>query len=172
MRNLLTRTGLAALVAGTALWCTTQAAPALYIETGGIVAVEAEHVASRTDQAEDPFHGWKIVPAEDPGDQVYIDARGNAYVQVLPNTGDNANVPERVQNTPWADYYVEIATPGVYRLWLRWGGYSGDSDSMYASIVELKDGLGGTHPDWYRYGRTVNDVTLGDNSFNHHDGLL
>ena len=145
---------------------TTQAAAALYLESGGVVAVEAEHVASRTDQPDDPFHGWKIVPAEDPGDQAFVNARGNSYLQVLPNTGDNANVPERVQNPPWADYYVEITTPGVYRLWLRWGGYSGDSDSMYAAIVELKDGLGGTHADWYRYGRSINDVAAGDNDFN------
>jgi hypothetical protein len=154
----------ASLLAATMFW--SQAAPALYLESGGIVTVEAEHVGARTDQPDDPFHGWKIVPTEDAGESTYIDARGNQYVQVLPNTGDNANVPERVQNPPWADFYVEITTPGVYSLWLRWGGYSGDSDSMYASIVELKDGFGGANADWYRFGRNINDATAGDNSFN------
>lgn len=166
MRKLISRACLAGLLASATGVLTTQAAAALYLESGGVVAVEAEHVADRTDQPDDPFHRWTIVPTEDAGDQTFVNARGNQYVQVLPNTGDNASVPERVQNPPWTDYYVEITTSGVYRLWLRWGGYSGDSDSMYAAIVELKDGFGGTHADWYRYGRSINDVALGDNDFN------
>jgi hypothetical protein len=143
-----------------------RAASPLYAEAAGVVAVEAEHFSSRTDQSEDPQHGYKIIPTEDPGDQEYKNARGGQYIQVLPNSGDNANVTERVNNAPYVDYQVFITTPGTYRLWLRWGGYSGDSDSAYAQIVELMDGAGGANQDWYRFSRNINDATAGDNDFN------
>ncbi|BCU77661.1 PQQ-dependent sugar dehydrogenase [Luteolibacter sp. LG18] len=46
------------------------------------------------------------------------------------------------------DYKIRIATPGVYRLWLRWSGTNTSSDALYAGIVELADGSGG-RPDYY-----------------------
>jgi len=49
------------------------------------------------------------------------------------------------------NYKVQIATTGQYRLYLRFSGYDGSSDSMYAQIVELIDGLETGQPDWYRY---------------------
>ncbi len=142
------------------------AATPIYAEAGGVVAVEAEHFSGRTDQAEDPQHSWRIIPTEDAGEQEYKNARGGQYIQVLPNSGDNANVPERVNNPPFVDYKVFVTTPGTYRLWLRWGGYSGDSDSAYAQIVELIDGTGGANQDWYRFSLSINDATAGDNDFN------
>lgn len=156
--------GLLSVLMGAAASSLTAAT--IYKEAGGVAAVEAEHYYARTDQAEDPFHKWLVIPDDDPGEQTYANARGNKYIQVLPNSGANANTPEVVNNTPHIDYKVLITTPGTYRLWLRWGGYSGDSDSMYGQIVELKDGNGGANPDWYRYGLSVNDATLGDNDFN------
>ena len=50
-----------------------------------------------------------------------------------------------------ADYRVDITAPGQYRLWIRWASYDSGSDSMYAQIVELADGPGGSIRDWYRY---------------------
>src|SRR5262249_8662026 len=93
-------------------------------------------------------------------------ARGGQYIQVLPNSGENFNTSsDVVYDLPTVEYKVFISTPGTYRLWLRWGGYSGDSDSAYAEIVELKDGIGGTIMDWYRFSLNINDATAGDNDF-------
>jgi hypothetical protein len=149
MRKLLTRTLLAALLAsGTGVF-TTRAA--VYAEAGGIVTVEAEHPDSRTAEEADPFHAWTIIPTEDPGPDTFANARGGQYLQTLPNSGANNNLETSWSNRPWADYLVQINTPGLYRMYLRWNGYTGNN-SMYAEIVELKDGPGGAIADWYRWG--------------------
>jgi hypothetical protein len=51
------------------------------------------------------------------------------------------------------DFKVQISTPGLYRLWVRWGGYDGSSDSLYGQIVELM--TPGPGPDWYRFAQTT-----------------
>ncbi|QDT07446.1 Quinoprotein glucose dehydrogenase B precursor [Rubripirellula lacrimiformis] len=47
------------------------------------------------------------------------------------------------------DYEIHFEIPGIYRLYLRWDGYDGASDSIYAGFVELADGVGGENADWY-----------------------
>jgi hypothetical protein len=135
----------------TAPWL--QAAP--FQEAGGQVVIEAEHFETR---AHDPDgrHHWHIVPAEDgldtfkdfgvttengdpalnnPG--VIPGARGDAYIQATPASGQGKTTPADVGAPPNVTYLVKIDTPGSYRLWLRYGGLDGNSDVMYAEIVEI-----------------------------------
>lgn len=135
------------------------ASPAIYKEAGGIVVVEAEHFDSRTDNASDAHH-WAIIPDESgnpdtPVDQGFVNARGDKYMQSLPDGGANNNAVDRVSIDPFLDFKVQITTPGEYRLWLRWGGWDGASDSIYGQIVEMRT-PGGPGPDWYRFARSIN----------------
>jgi len=88
----------------------------------------------------------------------YANPSGN-YMQILPDEdggGDNNNTSTPFgavhdsANTPYLDFTVRIGAgqTGDYRLWLRISGYDGNSDSMYATLVEQQDGSGGV-PDWY-----------------------
>src|SRR4030095_15952194 len=89
------------------------------------------------------------------------------YIKSVPDSaggGQNKTAPGDVGTDPAADYKIQLTTPGTYRLWLRWGGYDGSSDSIYGEIVELRDGPGGKVNDWYRFARTLanNDFALPD----------
>jgi hypothetical protein len=122
---------------------------AVFVATGGRVVVEAELFQSRTS-----FGGadWRIVPDEAAGVARFFHARGS-YLQVLPEAGlANANVPP-FDRGPAVRYRVQIDTPGAYRLFPRFDGFDGGSDSLYAGIVELRDGVGVGQADWYRFGQ-------------------
>src|SRR6266542_4220776 len=125
---------------------------AVYQESGGQVVIEAEHFDSRTTNIDS--HHWHIAPLEDvPGEiaTAYTNVRGSAYIQALPNSGANHNTADTAVTDPFANYRVFIQTTGTYQLYLRWGATTGDDDSMYGCIAQLKDGVGGTVADWYRY---------------------
>lgn len=135
---------------------------AIYKESSGIVVVEAEHFDSRTTNTDN--HHWHVVPddngldflADSPGDTGildYLNPRAGKYVQSLPDSpagGTAYNTVPQVCIDPHLDFKVQITTPGVYRLWVRWGGYDGSSDSLFGQIVEMK-APAGPGPDWYRY---------------------
>ncbi|MBW3539574.1 MAG: right-handed parallel beta-helix repeat-containing protein, partial [Planctomycetes bacterium] len=125
----------------------TTSGPVL-LESGGVVVAEAEdHFTDRT-----TVNGrqWRVVPGEDPGDVAHANARGGAYLQVLPDSGGGSSTSPPFGTVPAVQYTVRIATPGQYQLFVRWDGHDGGSDSMYGSIVELRDGTGG-QADWYRF---------------------
>jgi serine/threonine protein kinase/tetratricopeptide (TPR) repeat protein len=61
-----------------------------------------------------------------------------------------ANSPDR----PAALYRLRIQTPGQYQLYLRYDGQDGDSDSVWARIDELSDGVGGRVADVYGFPAT------------------
>ncbi|HYT60392.1 MAG TPA: hypothetical protein VEL06_09485, partial [Haliangiales bacterium] len=125
---------------------------AVYQESGGQVVIEAEHFDSRTTNIDS--HHWHIAPLEDVPAEIataFTNARGNAYIQALPNSGANHNTADTAVTDPFANYRVFIQTTGTYQLYLRWGATTGDDDSMYGSIAQLKDRVGGTVADWYRY---------------------
>jgi hypothetical protein len=156
------RAWLATLLAGALGWCSTEAAS--FLESGGRVVMEAEHFAAKQDRSTDSMH-WHVVPDDNRSDFLndapadtqtpeYTGARGNAYIVSLPNAGRNLNTVEDVGAAPWVDYPVKISMAGEYQLYLRWAGYDTAADSIYAQIVEKKDGLGGDAADWYRYSRT------------------
>lgn len=141
------------LVAGTALtvgWLGQ--AQKIYQEVDGRVVVEAENVSERT---AGPNHQWLIVPDEEanpvPASSDARPASNPRYLQVLPNGAGGYTDPLA---DPHADFKVLINTaPGTYQLWLRWRGHSGNEDSLFTSVAELSDGVGGTVPDWYRFNR-------------------
>lgn len=135
----------------------TRAATIVYDEVAGRVVVEAEHFASKIDDPDG--HHYHIVPDDDGKDSYgdthitdYLNARGDKYIVSLPDSpggGVNHNSASGVSGPPSVDYKVNINTPGTYRLWLRWKGYDGSSDSMYAQIMEISS------PAWYRYAAGV-----------------
>src|ERR1041385_5807744 len=127
---------------------------AVYQEVGGIVVVEAEHFDSRVADPANPDHTWKIIPDQDPGtgSGPSLNARGNKYIESLPDAGLNNNADTSVVGIPpYVDYKVSISTIGTYRLWLRWAGWDGASDSMYAQVLEVRKSNGGTGAEFYRY---------------------
>ncbi|MBK8090413.1 MAG: PQQ-dependent sugar dehydrogenase [Verrucomicrobiaceae bacterium] len=74
---------------------------------------------------------------------------GGLLMQAQPDNGPGSVPFSGAGSGPSIDYYVQFTTPGTYRLYLRWDGHDGASDSIYAGIVELADGVGGTHADWH-----------------------
>jgi hypothetical protein len=129
---------------------------ATYKEAGGVVVVEAEHFDVRTVNADG--HRWAIMPDENgnpdtAADAGFANARGGKYMQSLPDAaggGAAYNTAATVGIDPHLDIRVQISNPGRYRLWIRWGGYDGSSDSMFGQIVEMKSPAG-PGPDWYRF---------------------
>ncbi len=140
---------LAAVVAATLMLVAVGPASAvIFVEANGVLAGEAELFTSRTDVPGGA--NWTVVPDEGVGDGI-TNARGGRYLQNLPDATGGGGGPN---NDPTASYSILINTPGEYRLFLRWEGNSnnfGASDSLFADIVELKDGAGGTIPDWYEF---------------------
>jgi len=138
---------------------------ATYKESGGRVLVEAEHFDVRTANADG--HIWQLMPDESgmpftPADAGFANARGGQYMQSQSDVaggGTNYNSSIAVVGQdPHLDFKVQISNPGQYRLYIRWGGYDGSSDSMYAQILEVRTTVGGAGPDWYRYvGNNAND---------------
>lgn len=119
-----------------------------FLEQAGQVVIEAENYTSRTLVAGDT-DGWFIVPDErGPAGALASNARGGKYVQSLPDdvSAGGPTVP------PSIEYQVQISTPGQYRLYLRWDGNTantGQSDSIFVDIKEIKDGVGVGQADWY-----------------------
>ncbi|MBM3878791.1 MAG: hypothetical protein FJ387_03590 [Verrucomicrobia bacterium] len=156
------RTNQGAVVLAAVLWLATPLTgqAAVYQESGGRVVIEAEHYDSRTVNPAGNRH-WHLVPDEDanpdPNDFPpfwFVDARGNQYMQVLPDiTGNDFihNTDSQVDIDPKLDFRVRINTPGTYRLFLRWTAPDTQGNSLYAQVLELKDGPGGAIADWYRY---------------------
>lgn len=92
---------------------------------------------------------------------------GNLFMQVQPDDGPGSVPYSGAGSGPSIDYYIQFTVPGTYRLYLRWDGHDGASDSIYAGITELEDGVGGTNPDWYEdYNHTTSnfDQQLWDGS--------
>jgi len=148
--------GIAACMAALAIASTPVKAATIFKEAGGRVVIEAEHFTSRTSNA-DGGH-WMVVPDEGPpptGTPTFANARGGSYISSQPDSagaGINHNgATDAIDTPPFIDYKVNIATAGEYQLWMRWGGYDGSSDSIYAQIVELN----ATSPRWYRFARSI-----------------
>ncbi|MFO7898648.1 MAG: PEP-CTERM sorting domain-containing protein [Planctomycetota bacterium] len=136
-----------ALLAGSV----SAAAGPTFLESGGRVVVEAEHFAASVPYVTgNGTTEWKPVPVTNAPTNGAANARGgdpDSYVQCLPDAGPGVGGPN---NPPCVDYSVRISTTGTYRLWLRWDGFDGSSDSLYAGVVELADGPLGP-ADWYRF---------------------
>jgi len=133
-----------------------------YDEAGGMVVGEGELFTSRITAGNGT--AWTIKPTENSGTAIIdggpivSNARGGEYAQTLPDNQSpgGSNVPPEIR------YRMMIDTVGTYRLYVRWDGNNsnrttrGQSDSMFADVVELKDGTGGTIADWYELTESVN----------------
>ncbi|HEY2415095.1 MAG TPA: RHS repeat-associated core domain-containing protein [Pirellulaceae bacterium] len=118
-----------------------------FTEVGGQVTVEAEHFTSRSSgQNKD----WNVVPGEDPGVNPAVNFRGTGFLQVLPET-NGFNGDPLGDTGPSVDYKLHINTPGAYQLYVRMASFDAGSDSMYARILELGDGPGGSILDYVQY---------------------
>lgn len=115
-----------------------------YEEVGGVIVGEAELFSKRT--AGSTGAQWTVVPDESPGEGRILKPRGGKYVQLLPDNG--------TLGSPTIEYKLRIRTTGTYRLFLRWEANPtsvSTSNSLHASVVELKDGVGGQIADNYQF---------------------
>jgi len=109
-----------------------------YVETDGLIVAEAENHHGMT-----PTGG--VAWVEITGASMILNARNGAFLQALPDDG--------TQQT-WATgagvrYRLQINTPGVYSVSLRWDGSGGvGSNSLFFGILELADNAGNA-PDWF-----------------------
>ncbi|MGE9268670.1 MAG: PEP-CTERM sorting domain-containing protein, partial [Verrucomicrobiales bacterium] len=129
------------------------------------VVGEAEIYSYRED---DGNNSWRVVPTEDAGAGTGANYRGTGYIQSLDDNGSGGGP----RSTPSISYEMNISTTGTYRLYLRYeantttSGTAGASDSLFAGILELSDGTGGTIADHYQF----NDSYDGDFATNPWDG--
>lgn len=128
-----------------------------YVVTNGVVTGEAENYHARVTGNGDQ---WLEAPtnAVVPTGVTFENASGGLFMQAQPDNGPGSVPFSGAGSGPSIDYSVQFTVPGTYRLYLRWDGHDGSSDSIYAGIVELADGIGGTHADWYEdFSHTTSD---------------
>ncbi|MCP3904596.1 MAG: VCBS repeat-containing protein [Planctomycetes bacterium] len=129
------------------------------VEEDGRVVFEAEEFSARSPVISG--HEWLIVPQESAGVAPRAVFRGTGYIQSLPDNNSNTGG----LNGSFIEYRMSIQTTGTYRLFARWDGHNGSSDSFFASIVELSDGAGGSIPDWWELVPPCGSVPLTDGNF-------
>ena len=119
-----------------------------YVVTNGVVTGEAENYHARATGNGDQ---WLEAPTNAivPTGVTFENANGGLFMQAQPDNGPGSVPFSGAGSGPSIDYSVQFTVPGTYRLYLRWDGHDGSSDSIYAGIVELADGIGGTHADRY-----------------------
>jgi len=149
-----------AVFSGTAV----QASILAYVESGGQVVGEGETFSSRSSNPGQI--AWVVRPGEnsgttaEDGGPIVNNARGGSYIQSLPD--ENSVGGGGPLNLPEVTYKMVIETTGTYQLYVRWDGNDTDSgtrgrsDSLFADIVEFKDGSGGAIADWYELTQKVN----------------
>ena len=127
-----------------------------FVEADGQAVMEAEHFTTRVNAPSGV--GFMVVPDEAPFsasgavDPIFLGARGDRFLQVLPDPGDSkGGDPALVGTAPYVEYAIKISTPGEYQLYLRAIGFDGSSDSLYAEILSNGQRLP-ANPGCYRYG--------------------
>jgi hypothetical protein len=118
----------------------------VFEETGGRVAVEAEHFYKQT---LNKVRSWYIfTPAHQPritpdGDPAHLaGASGGAYVEILPDTrrthADKLITGKNFSNEPGKmailHYKVHFNTPGKYYVWARIFSTNGEDNGMHVGI--------------------------------------
>src|SRR4051812_35066704 len=134
-------------------------AGSFFQESGGVVVGEGEDYSSRDLFGASATY-WKIIPDESAGAGTITNARGGSYVQTAPDTGAGSAGPT---GAPSISYRVNLQTTGLYRLFVRWEGDNangstslGSSDSMFADIAEIKDGIAASSAaDYYELNQTL-----------------
>ena len=118
----------------------------VFEETGGLVAVEAEHFFRQTQTDVRKWHltTADITPAVEPdGDPNHsANASGGAYLEVLPDTRRSHDDPlvqgENFTNEPGAmavlHYQVWFNTPGRYYVWARIYSTTTEDNGLHAGL--------------------------------------
>jgi len=115
-------------------------------------------------------HHWRLIDAtvasgdegagehqgvsnSDGGPGKFAGASGGFYMQLLPEINSSWTQSDGSfrEFSPALEFDFEVPVGGRYQLAVQWDGFDGGSDSLYASIDELRDGLGSGEADWYRY---------------------
>lgn len=104
------------------------------VERDGRVVVEGEYFDTADDWIVVSYDGTEPVP-----EGFYALARGGRYVLVPEGAGGSS--PATASNE--ITYTFTITEGGEYRLFPRWTGYDGGSDSFWTDIISVKDGPGG-----------------------------
>jgi hypothetical protein len=111
-------------------------AATIYVESGGVVAFEAEGFSGKID---DPSHNWTIQTVG------FSNATGGSYMQLLPDDStQRTSSAADVSTAPFLLYDILISQAGTYQLFARFeafpGGIAGRSgDSFYAQIAGQAD---------------------------------
>jgi hypothetical protein len=114
----------------------TAGAATIYVESGGVVAFEAEGFSGKID---DPSHNWTIQTVG------FSNATGGSYMQLLPDDStQRTSSAADVSTAPFLLYDILISQAGTYQLFARFeafpGGIAGRSgDSFYAQIAGQAD---------------------------------
>ena len=128
-----------------------------YVVTGGVVEGQAENYHAKA--AGNGDH-WLEAPtnAVVPPGVTFENATGagNLFMQVQPDNGPEAVPFSGAGAGPTIDYFVQFTVPGTYRLYLRWDGHDGSSDSIYAGIAT--DAAATNLLDWFEdYNHVTSD---------------
>ncbi len=119
-------------------------AASVFIESGGVVVMEAEHYMHREPGLNGgATHSWVRVTD-------VPDSSNGAALEAQPNNGYSA---AGTLDGERLDYDIEFQTPGTYYLWVRMVGLSGNDDSIHVGFDGLPATAGGgmsdSSGDWH-----------------------
>ena len=97
-----------------------------FVESGGMVVIEAEHYDTIKDGVAPIDDVWTF--------QTGHGSVGDGYMQVLPDNGDNLNDPDIESLSPRMSYVVNFSTAGTYYLWTRSEGPDNSGDSFHYGL--------------------------------------
>lgn len=119
-----------------------------YLESGGLVVMEAEHGQRSNGQT----HNW-LLKTSLPG------YTGTSYLQSSPDIDTLIQTGE-ITTCPRTDYVVNFTTPATYTLWLRGYPTNAAGDSVYVGLDEQRVGVTGFVPgEWSWANATTSGVT-------------
>ena len=133
-------------IALTMLTVSTRAKDVVFEETGGLVAVEAEHFFKQTETEKRAFYLTTADTTPDvkpDGDPSHVaGASGGAYLEILPDTrrthGDKlikgTNFSPEPGQMAVLHYKVNFTTPGKYYVWVRAHSTGSEDNGLHVGI--------------------------------------
>ena len=114
-------------------------------ERAGFVVVEAEDFYLQTNTQKRAWHRVDAVAQPSVGRDIdgphHADASGEAYIEVLPDEGNDGTPPVKglsISDIPGemavVSYKVSFATPGRYFIWSRAFGTDGDDNTLHYGL--------------------------------------
>ncbi|MBI1881260.1 MAG: hypothetical protein HYR94_24025, partial [Chloroflexi bacterium] len=109
--------------------------PGAYLESDGLVVMEAEHFGERINGL---THTWLLKT----GQSGYA---GTSYLQALPDI-DTLYATSEITASPQAAYPIDFTTPGTYTVWLRGYPTNAAGDSVYVGLGDVLTDVTGFAP--------------------------